>query len=375
MTSYPPIPGAIKGYYKFPFLYPSFDDSGETDKNNINTALAAGLPVFLMPWNPVTQTGNYVINGAITPVSGSFITGFQAWNASEQDYYGAGNGGPGSAYLYMTYDFADAYAIDMYNATGSQYYGVDISGLSIYGEGLPSHLVNQSGGIRIHGAWGAGFVRHIAILGTNGDGVHCEVDDGTGAEPDEWRFEYVKVTGSYGGYGWWADNIPDSRLVHCQGSNNALDGFRIGWSTNTALDHCKAEQNNNAGFHMTGTAGTGDIVWMTTCTTHLNQYDGFLFDASTPGEGGQGTYQLANCGAVNDAQAGGTVYAGYRSNGNKDRIMAAGCSSQQAYYGASETSSSYGMCFTGSWLSGTSAATHDDASNTHVLVNQEPVPF
>lgn len=382
VTSTPPSAGTLKqptvaqfGASLIGIALPIYKPSGSDDTAAINALLTAGDPVWLLPYG---TAGAYSISEPLNGfVSGSQLYGFEAWSASEKDFYGSGIGGPGGSVINMAYAFPTGeYAIDLYNTTDTQQYGVDISCITIYGEGLPSHTVNTAGGIRLHGAWGAGYIRHVAILGTNGDCMHTEVDDTSGSVPDEWRFEFVKMTGSYDGYGWYSDNLPDSSLVHVQSSNHALDGFCVGWSTNTRFDHCKAEGNGNAGYHMTGTGGTGDVVWMTSCTTHVNNYDGFYWDDTTPASpSGTGTYQLANCGAVNDGQAGGTTYAGYRSNGNKDRIMAVGCSAQQAYYGASETSTSYGMCFTASWLSGTSAATHDDASNTHTLVNQYTVPW
>jgi hypothetical protein len=352
------------------YYFPSGDTSGVTDPGAINTILAAGDPVVLLP---KAAGNNYYVKTKITPVTGSFLGSEQAWAGSEHDNYGAGTGQPGGAVLWMVSGFSDPYAIDMYNTTTTQAYGADIAGLTIYGEAVPN--ASGSGGIRIHGAWGAGYIRHVAVLGVVGDCLRCEGDGTTGKVVDEYRFEWLKLSGSYLGNGFWADNIPDSSLLHVHTSNNLLDGIRMGWSTNTRLDHPKSEQNGQAGYHFTGTGGTGDVVTITAATSHVNNQDGMLFDHTTPGEGGSGTYQLVNCAMVNDGQSGGTTYAGYRSNGCTDRIMAVGCSSQQAYYGAAEIATSYGMCFTASWLTGTGAATFDDGSNTHALVNQSPVPW
>lgn len=379
VSATPPSAGQVKqstvaqfGASLVGIALPVYKPNGTDDTSAINALLAAGDPVWLLPYTANPYIISSPLNGF---VSGSQLLGSEYWAAADNDNYGEGTGHAGGSVIYMVTGFPTGeYAIDLYNSSSTQLYGAELAGFSINGEALPSHLTNTAGGIRIHGAWGAGYVRGVAVIGMNGNGITTEVDDGTGKVPDEWRFEFVKSTGSYGGAGWTSDNLPDSSIVHCQASNNALDGIKIGWSTNTRIDHFKAEQNSQCGYHFTGLAGAGDIMLVTGCSTHINSYDGFFWDNTASGSGG-GTYQLAGCAAVNDGQAGGTTYAGYRSAGNLDRIMAAGCSAQQAYYGAAETSSSYGMCFTGSWLSGSHAATYDDASNTHALVNQEPVPF
>jgi hypothetical protein len=112
---------------------------------------------------------------------------------------------------------------------------------------------------------------------------------------------------------------------------------------------------------------------VTAFTSQFNALDGMLFDNSAGG--GLGTYQLANCVSTKDNQSAGAGIAGIRSNGCLSRIMSAGHFASGSAYGASEVAASFGMCFTGSSLAGTTAATHDDGSNTHALVNQSPVPF
>ena len=322
---------------------------------------AQGKSVLLVPG----QT--YFINQPLTPVTGSLMTGLNWWSASSYDDYGAGTGQAGGTLIQYTADFSADYGIDMFNAGADQFYGVDLSGFTLYGG-----PANTGGGIRADGAWGACFLRGVSVLQCSGDLLHFAADDTTGKVPDDWQVRDCKFSGGAGG-GVYADDIPDSWFTDCESSSNAAHNWDINFSINTRMTACKGEGSvNGAGFHFGGN-GTGDVVTLTACTTQFNQQDGFLFDNAAGGST-QAVYQLANCVSTHDNQAAST-YAGYRSNGSLARIMGNGCFATGAAYGAYEGGTSYFMCFTGSYLSGTTSATHDDGTNTHALVNQSPVAF
>lgn len=366
-SSFPPVPGALRGYYKFPFLYPTGDETGAQDPANINLAWEAGLPVFLMPCNPATLAGRYYIGASLTPKSGSLMTGFQWYAASFADNYGAGAGGPGGALLYVVPGFPADYVIDMVNDTGSQYYGVDLSGFNIF-----ANDNFACGGIRVHGAWGAGFLRGIAVEGTTLDCLHFEVSGATEKEPDEWTVAQSKFAVSYNGYGVYCDNLPDSTFTDVISTSCGLDSWYLGFGYNTRLNNCRGEQSNGAGFHLGG-LGAGRILSLNQCTTQFNKGDGILFDNT--GGGALGTYQLNGFVSTNDNQSGGTTAAGIRSSGCLSRVMAVNCFAAGSAYGAYEGGGSYGMYLNGSSLSGTAAATHDDGTNTHALTLAAAVPW
>jgi len=355
-------------------ITPSYDTTGVTDLANLNSALASGIPIFLQPSNSGTLKPQYWINAPLKPVSGSFITGLNWWTASDNDYYGVGDGFAGGAMITMVPGSgftSGTYGIDMLNETTTQYYGVDISGITLYGEEFTSG--SGVGGIRIAGAWGGSFLRGVCVNKPAGDCLHLGTDPVQFNTPDAWQFLNCKFAGSKAGRGVYADDIPDSWFTDCEASTNSLDNWQINYSVNTRFSGCKGENSGSGGGWHFGGMNAGQIVTLTGCTSQYNSLDGFLFDNS--GESSElGTYQLANCRSINDNQAAST-YAAFRSTGCTSRIMAVGAYAAAAAYGAYEGGSSYGMCFTGSYLTGTTAATHDDGTNTHVLVNQETVPF
>lgn len=349
-------------------LYPSGDTTGKTDVAAINAGLAGGGAVQLAH---APLSAPYWINTPILPVTGSRLWGAQAWAASVNDNYGAGAGASGGTVIQATASFAGDAMIDMNNQGSSQLYGADLAFFTLEGfstSGLGCH------GIQVKGAWGACFLRYVMIHRPDQDCLHMDVG-GAGKVPDDWQVTGCRFSAARNGCGVnVVNNLPDSWFESCEASENALDGWKVNWCDNTRWTSCKGENNSAAGWHFTGD-GAGHIAMLTGCSSQVNSQDGFLFDASVGGGGGLGTYILTGCRSSADGQAGGTTYAGFRDNGSKSRIMGAGCYADQAAYGAYEGGSAYGMCFTGSWFTGTTAATHDDGTNTHVLVNQNPVAF
>ncbi len=367
LFSFPPVPGGGRGGVPSPPVYipPSGDTSGATDVAAINVALAGGGSVQLIE---APLNAPYYVNAPIVMSSQSRLWGAQWWAGSQSDSYGAGSGGSGGTVIVATPGFTGPGVISMVNTTSTQYYGVDLAGFT-----LECYEVSTPGvhGIVCEGAWGAGFIRGVTVHRPPGDCFHFEA----GASPyvpDEWIFDSCKASASRNGNGFFVVQLPDAVFINCNGSENSLDGWVFSYNTNSKVVACKGENNGQAGFHCAGFSA-GEYMQFAGCNTNFNGQDGWLFDNS--GSGGLGTYLLSGCRASNDGQAGGTTYAGFRASGCLSRIIGDGCVALGAAYGAAEGGSSYGMCFTGSYLSGTTAGTHDDGTNTHVLVNQSPVPF
>jgi hypothetical protein len=345
-------------------IAPSGDTTGATDAKAINAALAAGTAVILEPG------GQYYLNVPITPKTGSRIDGNFWWSASDQDYYSAGAGASGGTLLTMVSGFSGAAAILMENTTSDQYYGFTIEGNE-----------NSSGtiyGILVDGAWGACFLRGVTIHRPPSDCIRFVTDTTSGKIPDDWQITSCKFTGSRNGYGVYCSELADSWFEACESSENDLDNWYFNYGVNTRLVDCKGENSYaGAGFHLAGIAAS-EAIWLTGCSTHLNSTDGFVFD-NAGGGGGQGLYHLTGCIAQNDGQnnnglADPPPYAGFRANGCLSAVTASGCAvvggSSGPQYGAIAQNASYGLAFTGSTLTGTTAATLDDGTNTNALFYQ-----
>lgn len=348
-------------------ILPSGDTSGATDTVAINAVLSAGGSVQLA-WTGTNWSGAetpYYIDAPLTPATGASLRGAMPWMASDSDNYGSSGGVSGGSVIYVVSSFSGSAAISMSNATGSQYYGVSLQNFSLECSVQPSGY-----GILVDGAWGACFMSGVCVNSPYSDCLHFQTDSTTSKVPDDWNISNCKFSGSQHGYGVYAANLPDSWITDCESSENHLDNWWIGFSTNTSMTRCKGENSaTGAGIHLTGQGGTGRALSLTGCSTHLNYEDGFLFDNGSSGTDG-GVYLLSNCFAISDNQAAGTTYSGYRATGSVNVVVASNCYAYGAYYGASQVSSSQGMTFTGSNLSGTSAAVHDDGSNATHLVNQ-----
>ncbi len=353
-------------YYGTPRLIePSGDATGATDVARINAGLANGGSVQLAP---APLSAPYWINAPITPTTGSRLWGTQWWAASLNDFYGAGPGASGGTVIWAT-NFTGSAMISMPDPGGTQQYGVDLAGFTLEGFSTGG---SGARGIEAIGAWGACLLRGVCIHRPDSDCLYFDV--GTGHVPDDWQVSQCRFSASRNGCGVnVVNNLPDSWFDSCEASQNHLDNWKINWCDNTRWTSCKGENSPaGCGWHFTAN-GMDHLGTLTGCTSQLNWQDGFLFDNSA-GSGALGSYILTGCRSASDNQAAST-FAAFRSNGSKCRIMGSGCFGAGAAYGAYEGGSSYGMAFTGSWFAGTTAATHDDATNTHALVNQSPVPF
>jgi hypothetical protein len=357
----------------FKYIFPSGDSTGAKDTAAINAGLASGGSVQLMP---APLSAPYYINAPITPTSQSCLRGAQWWSGSTNDNYSAGSGTSGGTTIVMVAGFTGSAAILMQNTTGTQYYGVDISGITIEGYELSSGTIY---GLLVDGAWGACFLRGVCIHRPPADCARFVTDTTSGKIPDDWVISQCKFSASRAGYGVYAAELADSWFTDCESSENDLDGWYINYGVQSRWINCKGENNGGSGFHLTG-LGSYQTQYFTGCSTHINQHHGFYFDNSGPAGGGSGAlYVLTGCVAQQDGQAstsGG--YAGFAASACTAQVIGTGCVAQEdsttdyPQYGASQVSSSAGMCFTGSWLKTAAGVTHDDASNTTVLANQFP---
>lgn len=364
----------------FPFetaagTIPVYEPSGGDDAPAINGILASGKPLFLLPQS-LLSGGRYLLGEPVNQwQSGQLVDGFQWWAASPADNYGIPLAQTrGGAVLEVLPTFPNGqYAFDLFNAGAGQNYGIDISGINLYGWNIPDTSDNV-GLIRVDGAWAASFLRGVGFIGATGDVAHFQSDGTTGKVPDDWQITGCKFSGSLNGYGFWTDDLPDSWIDNCESSENKLDNWRVGFSTNSRFSNSKGENSSTANdWHFTG-LGVDNVLSLVNCTSQFAFLDGFLFDNGSGAGTGLGSYVLAGCASTHDAQS-GAGWASYDSEGCKSRVMLSGCLGTGAQYGAYEGAASYYLQLTGCFVSGTTAATHDDGTNTHPLANTSPVAF
>lgn len=353
-------------------VFPTGGDDGAA----ISQALTKYCNVRLLP---VQIAGAYQLLSPIVMNSYQRLTGNWPASASPSDNYGAGILNSAGAVLEMSNLFTGgSAAIELINTTSTQQGAVVLEGFTV--EGFETTGLNVHG-ILIDGAWGAGFMRGVCVHRPALDCLHAVADATSGKIPDDWVISQCKFSASRTGYGVYLQDLADSWFTDCESSENALDGWFINYGVQSRWINCKGENNAGNGYHCTG-LGQYQVQYFHGCTTHINGKNGWLFDNSGPSGGGtDSTYVLTGCIAQQDSQSspsGG--YAGFGVSGCHARVIGTGCMSQidstgvYPQYGASQVSSSFGTCFTGSLLQG-ATPTFDDGSNTHALVNQSPVPF
>lgn len=360
-------------------LAPSGDSSGTTDTVQINDALQTHPIVHLLPGKftkaAFPTVSPWYVNGPIIVPSNTRLTGDWFWQAVDSDNYSAGTLNTGGTLIVAVKEFRGSAVIEMVN-DGSQQEGAQVlEGLTIEGNELPP----GSGihGILVSGAVGAGFIQGVAVHRPDGDCLRMVTDKTTGYIPDDWQIGFCKFSGSRSNNGVYLNELADSWFVSCESSENQLDNWFCNYGTNTRFYGCKGENSTAGNGWNFGGLRTGQVIELTGCTSQLNYENGFLFNDD--GSGGLGTYTLTGCRSWQDGRDHGQRNAGFSSVECRSRIIGTGCvtspDSTGAAYGAQETAGSYGMCFTGSYLAGTVAPTHDDGSNNHRLVHQSPVPF
>lgn len=349
---------------------PSGDTTGVTDRTAINAVISAGGQMLLA----YTGSGTpFYIDQPLTPATGSSLRGAMSWSASSYDAYSAGGGGAvGGTVIKAVAGFTGTAPINMTNATGTQYYGVTLEYFTVDCSAITNAAVEA---MHVEGAWGACFMDGVMLFNSGARLLHFATNGTSNYNPDDWNVSRCKFSGSYDSGGVYADNLPDSWFTDCESSGNQLDNWLLNYSANTHLVDCKGENSAaGAGFHLGGQGGTGRAMTLTGCTTHDNFTDEFLFDTDGSDGATGGIYQLANCTAIKDTgfTSAGSPYAGFRSNGCPNVIIATNCTAFGTYYGASQTGTNGGMNFFASSLSGTNAAVHDDGAGTNRLMHLLP---
>ncbi len=360
-------------------LSPSGDSSGTADTAQINEALKNYPIVRLLPGKFTGRTSPPVspwyVNAPIIVPSNTRLTGDWYWQAVDSDNYSAGILSTGGVLIVAVNKFRGSAVIELVNDSNQQRGAQVLEGFTIEGNELPP----GSGihGILVSGAVGAGFIQGVTVHRPDGDCLRMVTDDSTGYIPDDWQVSFCKFSGSRSNNGVYLSELADSWFVACESSENMRDNWFCNYGTNTRFFGCKGENSATGnGWHFGGLEA-GQVIELTGCTSQVNYKNGFLFDDS--GNAGLGTYTLTGCRSWQDGRARDRRHAGFSSVGCRSRIIGTGCvtspDSTGAAYGAQETAGSYGMCFTGSFLAGTAAPTHDDGRNDHMLVHQSPVPF
>jgi hypothetical protein len=370
-------------------LTPSGDSTGRTDIARINDALNEYPVVHLLPGslqnsalpgsaaNPtVPRTKPWYINAPIVVPSNTRLAGDWFWQAVDTDNYSAGSLDTGGVLIIAVKDFRGSAVVEMSNSNSRQQGAQVLEGFTIEGNELPP----GSGihGIFVEGAMGAGFIRGVTVHRPDGDCLHMATNKNTGHIPDDWQISFCKFSGSRSGRGVYLNELADSWFVASESSENQLDNWYCNYGTNTKFLGCKGENSKAGnGWHFGG-IGEGQVIELTGCTSQLNSKNGFLFD-NDGGIGRLGTYTLTGCRSWRDGRSQDDRYAAFSSVGCRSRVIGTGCvaspDSTGATYGALEGGGAYGMCFTGSYLGGALASTHDDGSNDHALLHQSSVPF
>lgn len=361
-------------------LSPSGDSSGATNTVRINEALRDYPIVRMLPGDfansafPTTKP--WYVNSPIIVPSNTRLTGDWFWQAVDSDYYSAGALNTGGVLLIPVSDFRGSAVIELVNDSKQQEGAQVLEGFTIEADQLPP----GSGihGILVSGAVGAGFIQGVTVHRPDGDCLRMVTSQSSGYIPDDWQISFSKFSASRSNRGVHLDELADSSFVACESSENQGDNWFCNYGTNTRFFACKGENSGMGnGWHFGGLK-TGQVIELTGCTSQVNYKNGFSFDNG--GDTGEvGTYTLTGCRSWRDGRDQGGRYAGFSSAGCRSRIIGTGCvtspDSSGAAYGAMETAKSYGMCFTGSYLAGTAAPTHDDGSNSNALIHQSPVPF
>jgi hypothetical protein len=156
-------------------------------------------------------------------------------------------------------------------------------------------------------------LRDVTIRRVTGAGINTA--ENAGFFPYSWRCHRVMVDNS-GWHGFAVQVMTDVTLIDCQAIGCGANGFEINNAANSQAIGCRAEWNDNNGFHITGdwATGTGSGgMLLGDCSTDRNGHNGVLVDAV-----GNGPIQIDNLHTRRDGRnngAGGGGYAGLKADG------------------------------------------------------------
>ena len=153
-------------------------------------------------------------------------------------------------------------------------------------------------------------LRDVTIRRVTGAGIRTGIN--AGFYPYSWRLHRVMVDKT-GWRGFTFEVMTDITFVDCQAIGCGADGFYIANATNSHAIGCRAEWNNDNGFHITGNwatgTGSGGMLFGD-CSTDRNDKNGVLIDAT-----GNPPIQFDNLHTRRDgrnANLGGGDYAGFK---------------------------------------------------------------
>ncbi|MFD9212100.1 glycosyl hydrolase family 28-related protein [Streptomyces sp. NPDC059544] len=156
-------------------------------------------------------------------------------------------------------------------------------------------------------------LRDVTIRRVTGAGINTMANGGF--FPYSWRLHRVMID-NCGWHGFAMQVMTDLTLIDCQAIGNGANGFEINNAANSHAIGCRAEWNDNNGYHLTGdwATGTGSGgMLLSGCSTDRNGHNGVLVDAV-----GNPPLQIENLLTRRDGRndgAGGGGYAGLKVDG------------------------------------------------------------
>lgn len=231
-------------------------------------------------------------------------------------------------------------------------------------------------GIRADGNVQNVALRDVTIRKVTGAGINT--GQNAGFFPYSWRCHRVMVDNS-GWHGFAVQVMTDVTLIDCQAIGCGANGFEISNAANSQAIGCRAEWNNNNGFHITGDwadgTGSGGIVF-SGCSTDRNGWHGMCVDAV-----GNPPIQISGLHTRRDGRnggAGGGGYAGLAVAAAETPVLVSNltCYPGTDDDGTQTSSPEYGMTVTGAatlvqvddaYLHAASQGMHSTSTGTLVI--------
>jgi hypothetical protein len=288
-------------------IVPSGDTTGATDTAALNAALAvAGNSVLLK------AGGVYYISAPLTPAADTVLDGVV---------------GPSATAASLTAP-TTIRATAAFSGTGMIVPGGDgcqIRNLLLDGSLIPS---GTQYGINLLNGRSYGKVTDVEIIGdstaTNTGLTSGIRQNGSGGNPVGWRFTRVVVRYAAAN-GFLLVSGTDCDWHDCQAGSCVSNGWSINGCQNSRFIGCRANQNTNRGFLITGSGwgsvlGSGGATFVG-CTTDSNAQSGFYVDST-----GVHSHVFSGCIARRDGSDNNAARAGFLVTGATNPVILSGCS-------------------------------------------------
>jgi len=322
------------------------DPTGATDSTAAIQAALNATPLGGITYVPA---GKYAVNSQITIPKGVTLRGDQSYRAAANS----------NSYIRPSATFAGASVFTFIAGTPSG----AIENLVIDGTNLPGG--NTVDGIDITG--GAKFWQLIGLQVRNfgGYGIYIYA---SGGNPDGGYMRDLSVSGNTLDGIYWSYCV-DGYATSLHVDGNGASGIHLGNMNNTILVGCKAQQNTNHGYYMTGSSDKANGAFIG-CDSENNSQNGF----SISGVGNAGALSFVGCSTRDDGVSGtsGSGFIGFNIANTSIDILMTGCSN---YITASTAGPDYGLNLTNVTGSvavsactfiGSVAAYHSGGGNSHV---------